>query len=64
MTALLWRMLYVVLLFVVLGFVLPLFLQIIGLDVPANVVTLIRIIAACIAVIYVIWGKTPPAPVP
>ena len=62
MKNLLWRMLYAVVAFVMFWLVFPLFLSVIGFAFPGDLLALMKIITACIAVLYVLFGPTPPTP--
>jgi hypothetical protein len=42
--------------------ILPLFLSVIGFTFPGNIWELLRVVIACIAVIYVLFGPAPPSP--
>lgn len=59
--ALLWRIVYVVLCFLILWIVGPLFLDFIGIPIPANAQALLRVCLGLIALLYVIFGPDPPA---
>lgn len=58
MSALLWRILIAVICVVLILAVLPPFFRIIGFDVSGDVMTIIRICVAGLAVLYVITGKS------
>ena len=60
MSALLWRMLIAVIVVLLLFAAVPLFLEIIGFPLAANVWALLRIIIAGLAVLYVVAGPKPP----
>ena len=62
MRALLWRMLYALICVIIALLVIPLFLRVIGFPVSGEVEQLIRIVIACLAVLYVFFGPPPPAP--
>lgn len=59
--SLLWRVVYVVLCFVVLYLVGPLFLSFIGIPIEGQAMQLLRICFGLIALLYVIFGPEPPA---
>jgi hypothetical protein len=59
--SLLWRVVYVVLCFVVLYLVGPLFLSFIGIPIEGQAMQLLRICFGLIALLYVIFGPDPPA---
>jgi hypothetical protein len=42
--------------------IVPLFLAVIELNVAGSLWTLLKAVAALVAVAYVIWGRTPPWP--
>ena len=43
--------------------ILPLFLDVIGFGAPAGqLLALLRLSVACLALVYVIWGPPPPTP--
>jgi len=56
------RMLYAVICVVLFWYVFPLFLVAIGLSLSSPVLQLMRVLIACIAVVYVLFGPDPPAP--
>lgn len=59
----LWRVIYAVILVLVLVVVIPLLFQVVGIAIPVGpAVTLIKFCFACLVVIYVLFGPTPPAP--
>ena len=63
MEAFLWRVVYAVVGVLIFWLVVPLFLQVIGLPVPANVWQLLRVVVACIALCYVLFLRhQPPKP--
>ncbi len=62
MKALLWRMLYAVICVVIALLVIPLFLQVVGFPLSGALEQLVRLLIACIAVLYVFFGPVPPAP--
>lgn len=59
--ALLWRVVYVVLCFVVLYLVGPLFLSFIGIPIDGQAMQLLRVCFGLIALLYVLFGPDPPA---
>jgi hypothetical protein len=59
--SLLWRVVYVVLCFVVLYLVGPLFLSFIGIPIEGQAMQLLRICFGLIALLYVIFGPDPPS---
>lgn len=62
MSNILLRMLYAVICVLIFWWVTPLFLQVIGFPMSGQVVQLVRIIVACLALLYVAFGPTPPRP--
>jgi hypothetical protein len=62
MKALLWRALYAVICVFMVLWLAPLVAAAIGFPLTGAVWTLVKAIMACIAVLYIIWGPTPPAP--
>ena len=62
MSAFLWRILYAVICFVLFWMVFPLFLQVIHISMDGALIELMRIVSAAIAVLYVLFGPTPPVP--
>jgi len=56
------RMLYAVICVVIFWLVFPLFLSIVGFSLSGQVLAMFRIIIACLAVIYVLFGPAPPVP--
>ncbi len=62
MRNLLWRMLYAVICVVIALLVIPLFLSVVGFPLSGDLMQLIRLLIACIAVLYMFFGPVPPAP--
>ncbi len=62
MRNLLWRMLYAVICVVIALLVIPLFMSVVGFPLAGDLMQLIRLLIACIAVLYVFFGPVPPAP--
>jgi len=62
MSALIWRVLIAVVCVVIILAILPPFFRIIGFDASGDVMTILRVCIAGLAVLYVIKG--PPFPVP
>lgn len=60
MAAILWRVLIAVICVLFVNALIPPVLQIIGLDVTAAVLTVVRICIAGLAFFYIIKGPTPP----
>jgi hypothetical protein len=58
----LWRMLYAVICVLIALLIIPLFLNVVGFPLTGQVEQLIRLIIACLAVLYVFFGPPPPAP--
>ena len=56
------RALYAVVGWWVFWLVFPLFLDVISLNIPGNLMQLLRIITACLALIYVLYPSVPPKP--
>lgn len=60
--ALLWRLVYAVILVVILAFVIPLLLELVGMPMPTGpAVTLLRFAFAALVILYVLFGPEPPA---
>lgn len=62
--AVLWRLVYAVILVVVLAFVIPLLLQLLGVSLPmlaGPAITLLKFALAALVIIYVFFGPDPPA---
>jgi uncharacterized membrane protein YeaQ/YmgE (transglycosylase-associated protein family) len=60
--ALLWRVVYAVILVVVLAFVIPLLLQVVGMPMPTGpAMTLLRFALGALVILYVLFGPEPPA---
>lgn len=57
---LLWRVVYAAICVFMLWLVVPLFLEVIVFSVPGNLMALMRLCVACIAVLYVFFGPPPP----
>jgi hypothetical protein len=62
MKNLLIRVVYAALCFVMFMLIMPLFLSVIGFAPGSGVMELMKLCAACFAVIYVIFGPAPPTP--
>lgn len=62
MKSFLWRVLYAAICVFMFWLILPLFLSVIGFTLPANLLALLKICVACIAVLYVLFGPTVPSP--
>jgi membrane-anchored glycerophosphoryl diester phosphodiesterase (GDPDase) len=62
MKAMIWRVVYATICFVLFWWIAPLFLDVIGVAVSGNVLQLLKICSAAIAILYVIFGKEPPYP--
>ena len=62
MKAFLWRILYAAISVVIFWLIFPLFLAVVGFDVSGNLLQLMRLVIACIAVLYVLFGPEPPYP--
>jgi hypothetical protein len=58
----LWRILYAVICVVIFLVIFPLFMAVVGFPMTGQVWELIRMLVACIAVVYVLFGPAPPAP--
>jgi len=56
------RMLYAVICVVIFLVVFPMFMNVVGFAMAGQVWELVRVLVACIAVVYVLVGPTPPAP--
>ena len=61
MKSFLLRMLYALVCLVFFWLVFPLFLNVIGLSLAGNTMQLVRILIACLALVYVFFGPTPKA---
>jgi len=60
--ALLWRLVYAVILVVVVVFVFPLLLQLVGMPMPTGpAITLLRFACAALVILYVAFGPEPTA---
>lgn len=60
---LLWRVIYAVILVVILVVIIPLIFELVGIGIPAGpAITLLKFAFACLILIYVFFGPTPPAP--
>jgi hypothetical protein len=60
--ALLWRLVYAVILVVILAFVIPLLLELVGMPMPTGAaITLLRFAFAALVILYVLFGPEPPA---
>jgi len=62
MRAYLWRLIYAAVCFVLFWWILPLFLDVIGIPVGGALIQLVRACTAAIAVLYVLFGPEPPFP--
>jgi len=62
MKNLLWRVLYAVICVVIALLIIPLFMAVVGFPVSGQLWELIRVVIACLAVLYVFFGPVPPAP--
>ena len=62
MRALLWRIIYAVLILVMVVWIVPLFFAVVGFSPGAAAWTLIKACSVCLAVLYVLMGPQPPAP--
>lgn len=62
MSSLIWRALYAAICFVIFVYIVPLFLNVIGLSVVGALWLFIRACAACLAVLYVLFGPEPRKP--
>ena len=62
MRAFLWRVVYAAICVVMFWLIVPLFLSVIGFHPAGDFLRLLQICIACIAVLYVFFGPTPPAP--
>ena len=62
MSAFLWRIIYAVVCVVIFWLVFPLFLSVVGFNPANNLIALMKICIACIAVLYVLFGPPPSAP--
>lgn len=62
MRALLWRVIYGTICFVLFWWIMPLFLAVINVPIGGPLLQLIRACTAAIVILYVIFGKEPPYP--
>jgi len=62
MKAFLWRVVIAAICVFMFWLIFPLFLSVIGFSMPGNLIALLKICVACIAVIYVLFGPAPPSP--
>ncbi len=62
MKSFLLRMLYALVCLVIFWLVFPLFLEAIGLSLAGATLQLVRILIACLALVYVFFGPAPKAP--
>ncbi len=61
--ALLWRLVYAVILVLIIVFAIPLLFETVGLAIPGGpAIVLLKFAFACLVVIYVFFGSEPPAP--
>ncbi len=61
--ALLWRLVYAVILVVILVFVIPLLFELVGIAIPGGpAIVLLKFAFACLVIIYVLFGPAPTAP--
>lgn len=60
---LLWRVVYAVILVVILVVIVPLLFEVVGVAIPVGpAITLLKFAFACLILIYVFFGPTPPQP--
>lgn len=62
MRAMLWRMLYAAICFVLFWWIFPMFLDVLGVSPVNSLLVLIRACTAAIAILYVLFGPDPPTP--
>ncbi len=62
MKAFLWRVVYAAVCVFIFLLIFPLFLSVVGFAPSGNLFALIKLCAACLAVIYVLFGPAPPMP--
>lgn len=62
MRDLLWRVLYAAICFVLFWWAFPLFLGVLNVAMPANLMQLMRVVTAALAILYVLFGPSPRAP--
>jgi len=60
--AFIWRVLYAAICFVLFWWVFPLFLSVLGANIQGNLLELMKVCTAAIAILYVIFGPEPPMP--
>jgi hypothetical protein len=60
--ALLWRLVYAVILVVILTYIVPLLFTLVGIPLPSGTaITLLKYAFACLLVLYIFFGPTQPA---
>ncbi len=62
MKSMLWRILYTVLCVFMFFWIAPLVAAAVGFPITGPMWQLVRAVVACIAVLYIVWGPSPPAP--
>jgi hypothetical protein len=62
MRALLWRLVYALVCFVLFWWIFPLALQVFGVPIGGALLQLIRAVTGVIAILYILFGKEPPYP--
>jgi hypothetical protein len=63
MQGLLWRVLIAIVVIAVLLWLGPLVLHLIGLPIPGgDLLTVLKAVGGLLALLYIIWGPTPPRP--
>lgn len=60
--ALLWRILYAAICFVLFWWIFPMFLEVLGVNPVNALLMLIKACTAAIAILYVLFGPPPPSP--
>jgi len=62
MKAFVWRIVYAVVCFFLFWLVVPPFLAVIGLPLPGDILQLVRVCTAAMAILYVLYPSSPPMP--
>ncbi len=57
-----WRILYAAICFVLLWWIFPLFLNVLGVNPGGSLLELMKVVTAAIAILYVLFGSPPPKP--
>ena len=62
MRALLWRIIYAVIVLLMVLYIVPLFFAVVGFALPGAAWQLIKVCLIFLAVLYVLFGPQPPSP--